>query len=568
MFVCDLLLPMKKQLSISLLVLVIACFSCGGPEDKQILIENSEFIKSFVCDPAGPGSIRPEYHRKRDGLIINHSGAPYFAFIVNGITTSSDDKLWVFRDMETRKMSNGGTEYTLHFEGARAHVRGLHIKIIQQVFPGSSLVREKLVLYAKDRAFTLHKQHGKLFFRFPQYAIRTGSGHDAESVEIRIASWEEGSRNHMYFPDIRTLPVPSGRAVYKGPIHLLNTDSLSWMTAYEHASQDHTRGMLREERAGEGNFINDAMQGTRGMFHFPLLDSDFAFLGISTDCIGDRVNIAVEALRGAYLEGELIDAAHPYETVWTATAFYDGGGLDRGKEIIRHYLLDQICELPASRKPEFYYNTWGMQREDSSRPLRSILTYDRIFEEIEYAAQLGVDIFVLDDGWQQAQGEWTPHAGRLPEGLTPIREKLDEHGIKMGLWLSPMGIDSTTQRYGQHPEWVIKDSEGKPIKAQWGHPAFDFVSDFSDLFIGDCKRLIDQGCRFMKWDAINTFYSSLPGLDHGSKAYPPQEIRARKEACRRTVIPLPRVRNSGLMMPRITITAIRTKKSTPRFFEM
>ncbi|MCB9247544.1 MAG: hypothetical protein H6613_02935 [Ignavibacteriales bacterium] len=35
-----------------------------------------------------------------------------------------------------------------------------------------------------------------------------------------------------------------------------------------------------------------------------------------------------------------------------------------------------------------------------------ILTYDRIFKEIEYAAQLGVDIFVLDDGWEQAQGNW------------------------------------------------------------------------------------------------------------------------------------------------------------------
>ena len=102
-------------------------------------------------------------------------------------------------------------------------------------------------------------------------------------------------------------------------------------------------------------------------------------------------------------------------------------------------------------------------------------------------------------------------------------------GIKMGLWFSPMGIDSTTLRYGEHPEWVILDSEGNPIQAQWGHPAFDFVSDFSDLFIGDCKRLIDRGCRFMKWDAINTFYSSLPDLDHGSKAYPADELRARYE---------------------------------------
>jgi hypothetical protein len=333
----------------------------------------------------------------------------------------------------------------------------------------------------------------------------------------------------MYFPDIQTIPVKSGPAVYKGPIHILTSNSLSWITAYEHASQDDVNGLLNKEKTGAGNLINDAMQGTKGVFNFPLNDEDFKFLGITTERKEDLISISVDALRGAYLEGEVIDAEHPYETVWMATAYYDDKDLDKGKEIIRNYLFHQICENPVSRKPEFYYNTWGMQREDRSRPLRGILTYERIFEEIEYAAQLGVDIFVLDDGWEQTQGDWTPHKERLPDGLGPIKEKLDEYGIKMGIWFSSMGIDSTTQRYKEHPEWVILDSEGNPIRAQWDHPAFDFVSDFSDLFIEDCKRLIDQGCRFMKWDAINTFYSTLPDLGHGSSDYPEEELRARYE---------------------------------------
>jgi hypothetical protein len=99
----------------------------------------------------------------------------------------------------------------------------------------------------------------------------------------------------------------------------------------------------------------------------------------------------------------------------------------------------------------------------------------------------------------------------------------------MGVWLSPMGIDSTTTRYKEHPEWIIKDSEGNPILAQWGHPAFDFVGPFFDVFIEDCKRLIDEGVLFFKWDAINTFYSSLPNLHHGSGAYSETERRARYE---------------------------------------
>ena len=498
-------------------------------QQERVPIENSEFIKTFVCSTDRPGAIRTTYLMKGAETLLTQPDAPYFEFVINGVLTTSNDRLWEFREISERKMNNGGTEYTLEFEGARKQVQGLIIFIKQQVFPGSTLVREKLILESKAKTFRLNKIQGKLYFRFPQYAILPEPDGNMESVEIKIASWDKKLPNHMYFPDIQTFPVVSDPAVYKGPIHILASSSLSWITAYEHASQDDMNGMLNEEKTGEGNLINDAMQGTKGIFNFPLRDEDFRFLGIRTQKNEDFILVSVDALRGAYLDGEQIDAEHPYETVWTATAFYNGNKLALGKEIIRNYLFCQISENQSSRKPEFYYNTWGMQRADRSRSLRGILTYDRIFKEIEYAAQLGVDIFVLDDGWEQTQGDWTPHKERLSEGLGPIREKLDEHGIKMGIWFSTMGIDSTTQRYKDHPEWVIKDSEGNPIQAQWGHPAFDFVSGFYNLFIEDCKRIINEGCRFMKWDAINTFYSTLPDLHHGSSEYPEEELRARYE---------------------------------------
>jgi len=520
------------------LLLSVTINTCAGGSGRDVvLIENEIFTKHFNCDALGPGAIQPEYRWKKEAKTLNQSAAPYFEFVINGKVISSDQSLWTFKEMKERLLQNGGTEYTLEFSGTAGHVMGLNLSIVQQIFPGSTLVREKLILQTGEKEFRLNKKEGELHFRFPQYLVKEGKGLEAESVEIRIASWEqrpvtfgdEVSGNHMYYPVISHSQVTPMPIHSKGPINIVSTDSLSWLTAYEHASQDNRNGLLDQEKLGTGNFINDAMQGTKGVFNFPVENEDFRFLGISTQRKEDLINISIDALRGTYLDGELIDPQHPYETVWTATAFYNGRDLDKGKEIIRNYLLNQICENPASRKPEYYYNTWGMQRENRSRPLRGILTYKRIFEEIEYAAQLGVDIFVLDDGWEQAQGDWTPHYERLPQGLGPVKEKLDEYDIKMGLWFSPMGIDSTTVRYREHPEWVIKDSEGNPIQAQWGHPAFDFVSDFSNLFIEDCKRLIDQGCLFMKWDAINTFYSTLSGLQHGSSEYTKEEIRARYE---------------------------------------
>ena len=471
--------------------------------------------------------IRPVYSDREGELVLNHEGTPYFEFVINGQRVTSEDKFWVFKGLMEDSLENGGSEFTLEFQGAGGEVSGLGLRLRQQVFPGSTLVREQLVLHSPEKEYALNKKEGKLHFVFPAYGLRVKEEEKPESVEIRIGSWEKG--NHMYYPEIRTRIPGDSVLVVKGPFHILSSGDLSWLTAYEHASQDHTGGMLDEEKQGSGAQINDAMQGTKGIFHFPLRNEDFLFLGIKTQKERDQVSVSVEAMRGAYLDGEIIDPGHPYESVWTATAYYEEPSLERGKEIIREYLYSQICEKPVSRVPEFYYNTWGLQRADPGRPLRGILTYERIFREIDRAARMGVDIFVLDDGWEQAQGIWTPHRERLPEGLKPIKEKLDEHGIKMGLWFSPMGIDSTTSRYREHPEWVIRDSEGNPIQAQWGHPAFDFVSDFFDLFIEDCKALIDQGCRFMKWDAINSFYSSLPGLHHGSENDTPAERRARYE---------------------------------------
>ncbi len=530
---------MHKHLFIlSLLMTLITHGFCQSYED-QLVIENNLFSKTFGYHLSEGGAISVEISTNlSDNPIATSENMPFFSFVINNSIVSSNDPLWVYRSSSTRQMGNDGTEYTIVFEGVKRPVEGLQVKLLQQVFPGSTLIREKLILQTEQNSFQLNKLDEKLHFKFPSYGLSRGPDNTLKGTEIRIASFnkkpitfgDKKKGNHMYYPDINPFELSEEVTSVKGPISIVNNGKISWVSTYEHASQDDLNGMFKKPIAqNEGNLINDAMQGTKGVFNFSIDEDDFKFLGISSELENDQINISVEILRGGYLEGEVIDRDHPYATVWNATAFYKGSNLEDGKAILRHYLFNQICEKSVSRIPEFYYNTWGMQRNDRNKPLRGILTYDRIFEEIDYAAELGVDIFVLDDGWENAQGEWFPNQARFPEGLSPIKEKLDQHGMKMGLWYSPMGIDSTTQRYKNNPQWVIKDSEGHPISAQWDHPAFDFVSDFFNVFIEDCKKMIDEGCLFMKWDAINTFYSSLPNLHHGSEEYSEEELRARYE---------------------------------------
>lgn len=545
---------MKKRdcILIGMITLTAIMFGCNqnAPTHETIVISNETFTKKIHVSATKPAGIFVEYYDSSDVMLASTTPLlPFFEFYLNNEHISSNDPVWLKTAFTQRKMQNGGTEYSLMFSGVKGQVEGLEVNILQQKFPNSTIIREKLSINAIDsHIFHLTKHKDKLVFRFPQYCLLSKHNNEISTTEFRLASWElkpitfgnkqehslhnEAKYNHMFYPNILSHNLSKNQRIsVKGPISVTSNGVYSWLTAYEHASQDNLNGIVQGDKAEQDALKNvDPLQGTIGVFNFPKQDDDFKFIDIQYLNRGDSTNVSVNLKRGAYLDGEVIDAEHPYSTVWSATAFYVGDDTRKAKSIIQQYLLEQICEKPASRKPEFYYNTWGMQREVSSRnpkKLRDVLTYDRIFAEIEYAAELGVDLFVLDDGWEQKQGVWTPHKERLPQGLAPIKQKLDEHGMKMGLWFSPAGIDTTAQRYKEHPEWVILDSEKNPIKAQWGHPAFDMVSDFFDVFVDDCKKLIDEGALFFKWDAINTFYSSLPDLHHGSEKYSEQELRER-----------------------------------------
>jgi hypothetical protein len=528
-------------------------------ESDKIILENNLLKRVILYSKNKPDGIifQSIFSKQSNKELLNQSAeVPYFEFVINKKLVTSKDKAWQYKNFTTRKMGNGGEEIKLIFEGKTNPVNGLQVTFFLQLFPNTSLMREKLELSViGKRKFTLNKLNNLLHFKFPQYSLKAEPDNSKISTtEIRLATWanelisintnatyDERFQNrknddfnlancHMFHPQLNEYNFQDKKKrIVKGPINFIRLSDWSWITAYEHASQDILRGVIRGDTEKGNNFLRDGLQGTRGNFNFKISEDDFKFLGISQTLEKKQLAVSVDVLQGGYFEGEVIDKDYPYSSVWTASGFFPGKSLEKGKEIVRDYLWRCICEKPASRKPEFYYNTWGMQRKLNSvgLPLRGVFTEAKIKKEIQYAAELGVDIFVLDDGWEQAQGVWTPHKDRLPNGLKPIKDELNKHGIKLGVWFSPMGIDSIAKRYKEFPEWIIRDSEGNPIKAQWNKPAFDFVSDFYNVFINDCKKLIDQGVRFFKWDAINTFYSSLPGLHHGDSNHTPQEIRDR-----------------------------------------
>ena len=100
------------------------------------------------------------------------------------------------------------------------------------------------------------------------------------------------------------------------------------------------------------------------------------------------------------------------------------------------------------------YNTW--------EPFERGINRDITLQLVKVAGDMGMDIFTIDDGWQQEYGENTVDPKAFPGGLDSIREAVEARGMRLGLWIPMAAIGLKTPDYVQHPEWAALDQSGKP----------------------------------------------------------------------------------------------------------
>lgn len=147
------------------------------------------------------------------------------------------------------------------------------------------------------------------------------------------------------------------------------------------------------------------------------------------------------------------------------------------------------------REMPVIYNSW-LYRFDR-------FTYEDILEQIEKAAQLGVEYFVIDAGWfgdgekwWWARGDWEENQsfgfkGRMQEAADAVRAR----GMKFGFWLEPECALNNTRAVAAHPEYYIQN-EDKPV---W---LLDFSKEEAVTFIFEktCQLIERYGAEFIKFD--------------------------------------------------------------------
>lgn len=122
--------------------------------------------------------------------------------------------------------------------------------------------------------------------------------------------------------------------------------------------------------------------------------------------------------------------------------------------VLPSFTSEVLHKKGAQFRPPWIYNTWETFWRDIDQPLIEAL--------IPIAAQMGYDIFALDDGWQAMMGSNDVRRTHFPHGLHTIREQVEAHGMRLGLWLALAVVDAQSPVVREHPEWVCCDGTLKP----------------------------------------------------------------------------------------------------------
>jgi len=153
--------------------------------------------------------------------------------------------------------------------------------------------------------------------------------------------------------------------------------------------------------------------------------------------------------------------------------------------------------------------------------------HERVMELARPAKQAGVELLVLDDGWFghrdndfSSLGDWKPDPRKLPRGLDGLAQDVNELGMKLGIWMEPEMVNTDSELYRQHPEWVLHHP--KRLRAEGRNQlVLDLTRvEVQDYIIGAVSGVLSSAnIEYVKWDMnralTDAFSAALPAKRQG-----------------------------------------------------
>lgn len=286
---------------------------------------------------------------------------------------------------------------------------------------------------------------------------------------------------------------------------------------------------VQRKRIGYGSSVFESRRGTSSHQYNP------AFILADVNATEDRGNcygIAFVYSGGFRFETE----KDPYDQVRTVMSIQPeqfAYPLNPGERFVVPETIFSFSQNGFGALSHNYHNCINHHviRRSFQKKMRPVLinsweaayfdfTGETMLELAKNAADVGIDLVVMDDGWfgkrdddNSGLGDWEVNEEKLGCSLGTLIEKINELGVDFGIWIEPEMISEDSTLYRNHPDWVLQIPGRSPVRSR-NQLVLDFSrKDVRDYIFASICKVLDQGnITYVKWDmnrSISDVYSHV-----------------------------------------------------------
>ena len=284
-----------------------------------------------------------------------------------------------------------------------------------------------------------------------------------------------------------------------------------------------------------GRFVSENRRGRTSHDRHPALiagsrgfsEDAGSIWGVALGWSGNH-RVSADRLEDGYALVTVGELLHPGETIIapgesletpTAYSSFSADGLAGLSRNFHRHVRRHLLRWPgATMRPRpVTLNTWEGMYFDHD--------LDRLKRQASAAAALGVERFVLDDGWMKGRhddtaglGDWVPDAGKYPVGLAPLAGHVTGLGMEFGLWVEPEMVNPDSDLYRTHPD-VVLHVAGRPLRTARNQLVLDLTRPAMVAHIFDAldTLLRTLPIAYLKWDMNRDLVAAADAL--GRPAY-------------------------------------------------
>ena len=245
-------------------------------------------------------------------------------------------------------------------------------------------------------------------------------------------------------------------------------------------------------------------------------------------------NFEASVERCQFEDARLTLGIHPYHFCWTlepgqaftapeAALLCSPNGFGQMSRqfhrAIRAHLLRDVWQ---NRRKPVLVNSWEAFYFDYD--------HERLLRFAKESAALGVELFVLDDGWfghrdddSSSLGDWWVNEKKLPGGLGALTAEINQLGMEFGLWVEPEMVSEDSCLYREHPDWVLNPGDRPCTRGRY-QLVLDYTrEEVRDYIFQALQKLLDNAnVSYLKWDmnrALTQVWSAALPAERQGEVY-------------------------------------------------